>query len=815
MRPRFVLSAFLAVFSITLLANVAAAQAGADAGVIGGMIVGNVERSAMRLTQDIAEMRSAKDQGAREIELAREKFWIAYPNGPDLPEARKEFARQLWGKDYYYAYQYIMFGNAPGDHRAPTGLQVIGQLFTKAVGGELDGGIRPSAIPEFDVWIRALRSELGGENTSVMVTFTHEQLLAALIKTAPYYNKYVVARNRAECATMGVDEHGVFHRDLFVKSILAESYANLEVKPPGSPQDYYQPMLAVLGPKLVYAAADKARRAKPDKDDKLKIPVDGGALTCYFTYPNVFFNYLKVELKQGDAHQRLLAIYTDYGSLFGWKGWNEDAEKLILKYGENAVRKATARVLAVEFSPKNLEANYANYGSLGCRGNAYDCLTEILDKKTHSGPHAVTAPPDYKRIAGCWRFNGFEVRMLPSGEVAGGMEDPGSWVFEGDNSYQVAWRYSFDLVTLSRDGNSLADPVSNTPPVSAQRTSGQPGGLSGTWKWSNGWAVTVSANGNVAAGPFSGSWNHVGGDTYKITWSHFPVYHLVLSADGRSLSGQDQSGGKLKAVRVTCSNQSVASNPSPVSTPQSISPPPPAQSSARPLAISQRTRANVETRPRYQRVQTIAPQQNTTGILIARGPVAQATGAPQVNVPNPVPVAPPQPQPQPVLPPSAHLTAVPLSITQGQSTRLSWFTENATSVSVQPGVGSVQSQGSVEVAPRTPTTYILTARGAGRSTIARVTVNVLPAGPSQGTIVWEGQVHGSTTVSIEGNQPSIGTIAGGGLPGLPCTVQLENSNQATLQSSPAAWNGWKLILLQVRGNGRVTVRIDWSLLHKS
>jgi hypothetical protein len=202
--------------------------------------------------------------------------------------------------------------------------------------------------------------------------------------------------------------------------------------------------------------------------------------------------------------------------------------------------------------------------------------------------------------------------------------------------------------------------------------------------------------------------------------------------------------------------------------------------------------------------QTVSPQSDTTYTLTATGPGGKATATAAVTVSNPTPITLP--------PPIASLKASSESITEGQTAVLNWTTENATSVSIQLDVGSVPARGSVRVTPTQSTIYTLTAMGSGRSAIARATVNVLPAGPSQGTIVWEGEVHGTSSVSIEGNHASIGTIVSGGLPGLPCTVRVENPNRATLQTSPAQWNGWKLIGLQVRGNGSVTVRINWSRL---
>jgi zinc-ribbon domain len=195
----------------------------------------------------------------------------------------------------------------------------------------------------------------------------------------------------------------------------------------------------------------------------------------------------------------------------------------------------------------------------------------------------------------------------------------------------------------------------------------------------------------------------------------------------------------------------------------------------------------------------------------ALGGVAPAVAPPETSPSTQAPVR-PTAATQPVSPPVASLRAIPASITEGQSATLTWNTENATEVSIQPGVGSVAAHGSVAVAPNTPTTYTLTAIGTGHSATVSAKVEVLPAGPSEGTIVWQGEVHGVSPVSIEGNHASIGAVVGGGLPGLPCTVRLESSKGVTLQTTPDKWNGWKLIVLQIRGNGRVTVRLSWSLL---
>lgn len=96
------------------------------------------------------------------------------------------------------------------------------------------------------------------------------------------------------------------------------------------------------------------------------------------------------------------------------------------------------------------------------------------------------------------------------------------------------------------------------------------------------------------------------------------------------------------------------------------------------------------------------------------------------------PPAPPAPPPAVTPAPTASLTAEPSTIQQGQSSTLTWSTENATDVSISPSVGAVQPSGSTTVSPGESTTYTLTAKGAGGEVTseARVTVTAPPPPPA-------------------------------------------------------------------------------------
>ena len=92
---------------------------------------------------------------------------------------------------------------------------------------------------------------------------------------------------------------------------------------------------------------------------------------------------------------------------------------------------------------------------------------------------------------------------------------------------------------------------------------------------------------------------------------------------------------------------------------------------------------------------------------------------------------PPPPPPPPPAAPTASLSANPETIDKGQSSTLTWQTTNATDVSIDPGVGVVDPNGSKQVSPTDSVTYTLTAKGAGgtQTATARVTVNAPPPPP--------------------------------------------------------------------------------------
>jgi hypothetical protein len=112
-------------------------------------------------------------------------------------------------------------------------------------------------------------------------------------------------------------------------------------------------------------------------------------------------------------------------------------------------------------------------------------------------------------------------------------------------------------------------------------------------------------------------------------------------------------------------------------------------------------------------------------------------------------------------------TANPTQIQSGQSSTLSWNVENATSVEINNGVGTVQATGTTSVSPTQTTAYTLTARNqAGEVTAtATVTVGGEPGGP---TI--------SACAATPANSPS---------PGAAVQIAYATTNATSVTFSPA------------------------------
>jgi len=155
----------------------------------------------------------------------------------------------------------------------------------------------------------------------------------------------------------------------------------------------------------------------------------------------------------------------------------------------------------------------------------------------------------------------------------------------------------------------------------------------------------------------------------------------------------------------------------------------------------------------------VSPASTTTYMLTANGPGGTTTKTATVTVTQPAP--------------AITFSATPANIASGQSSTLVWSTTNATSVTIDNGVGSKPLSGSATVSPTTTTTYTLTANGPGGTLTSQATVTVsnrpsitFVASPASivigtsSTLTW--LVSNSTSVSIDngiGAQPASGSLS--------------------------------------------------------
>ena len=120
-----------------------------------------------------------------------------------------------------------------------------------------------------------------------------------------------------------------------------------------------------------------------------------------------------------------------------------------------------------------------------------------------------------------------------------------------------------------------------------------------------------------------------------------------------------------------------------------------------------------------------------SAVVLALALLVFAAGC-KKKVPPPPPPPPPVNNPLPPPPTTAakstinSFTAEPSTIQRGQSATLRWSISNATEMTIDQGIGAVQSNGSRQVFPSATTTYTLVANGpsgssriSGSSTSAR------------------------------------------------------------------------------------------------
>jgi hypothetical protein len=145
--------------------------------------------------------------------------------------------------------------------------------------------------------------------------------------------------------------------------------------------------------------------------------------------------------------------------------------------------------------------------------------------------------------------------------------------------------------------------------------------------------------------------------------------------------------------------------------------------------------------------------------------------------------------PKPI--PTISLTVTPETVEKGHPVTVTWNSENATSLDIEPGIGPVQGSGSRSLTPTESTTYVLTAQGpgGGNNTSGHVTVNTPVTPPAIVLVepsVAEGQTLevGSSRLTIHGIVMDSSGLAVVTVNGAPAALRPKSPQAAEFTADP-------------------------------
>lgn len=145
-----------------------------------------------------------------------------------------------------------------------------------------------------------------------------------------------------------------------------------------------------------------------------------------------------------------------------------------------------------------------------------------------------------------------------------------------------------------------------------------------------------------------------------------------------------------------------------------------------------------------------------------------------------------------VFPPTIAFAANPSSITQGDSTTLSWTSTNADSVTIDNNIGPEPANGSLLVSPKSPTAYTATATGPGGTVSSTFKVDVSnPPAPTVSMSV--------TPATISAGQ--IATLSWNSTNGLSAVIDIGVGNVALNGNFQVSPGSTKTFTITVQGGG--------------
>jgi phospholipase C len=109
--------------------------------------------------------------------------------------------------------------------------------------------------------------------------------------------------------------------------------------------------------------------------------------------------------------------------------------------------------------------------------------------------------------------------------------------------------------------------------------------------------------------------------------------------------------------------------------------------------------------------------------------------------------------------PTANLAAAPATVVAGNPATLTWSTANATSVSIEPAIGTVPASGSTTVTPTSTMQYTLTATGNNGTATSTATITVQTATPTATLSASPGTITGGNTATLSWSTTNATTVS--------------------------------------------------------
>lgn len=321
---------------------------------LGQVIISNLTRA----VSDIGAANLQLAQHNQEIQRARERYWKAFPSGPDFLAAEEKFSKLLWGKDGWY----LMWALPEGKRSPMKNPDEMTSMLDvmKRVTLPLDNGIRPLASTTFDDLVAAMRYEMGVRRSNdIAPTFVPGKTMGALRASSDKLEAYLRARDWAEFLASGIDirkffEPKTYALQLVEDRILQESWG-AGIKRPSPESEaarVYTAMIEAIGERTVLAAAAKVLAAEQKNGRLVKpMPIASMPGTVSAANPQRAFELLLSSEPRGAAVFMLLGLGT---YTVRWEQAAKDYQQLVATYGEGRVLAAAEQVLKAEKTPLGL-----------------------------------------------------------------------------------------------------------------------------------------------------------------------------------------------------------------------------------------------------------------------------------------------------------------------------------------------------------------------------------------------------------------------------------------------------------------------------